>query len=584
MSEMMENLKAALQAMGAPLEKETFRKSDLLFLLPYFKKHWGKFILGSALLLLISLLALPGPLLTKYLVDDVLVAKNLKVLNLIIIGLFLLLIFRFFFSLAMNYLFTILNQEILISLKRSLFSHVIRLPLSFFDERRSGYLVSRIHEIDSLGVFFSSSLVRLLIGVFEFLFCLLIMFYLNWKLTLLSFLIFPAFYIVLKSYSRGFRAASFDFFEKGANLSSQFQETLAGLGLVKSFAAEERETQKLEKNLKQYFRSGLIQSLIGTFSGELIIWIASAGGFLVLWFSGRQIINNQFTIGGYIAFAGYLSKLYGPLQLFASTGLILQPALAGLHRASELLHLATEEDPARTEKLGQARGEIEFQNVTFSYDGTKQVLHNVSFRIEPGQKIAFLGPNGSGKSTIVRLLLGLYPVKSGKVAVDGKSIDTLILSNLRERIGIVSQNIFLFDDSIRNNILYSKPETNEEQLVKVARLADAHDFISSMPSGYETVVGERGNKLSGGEMQKISIARTLLKNPDMVIFDEATSQIDCESEKKIYDIFAESFKEKTCIIIAHRIFNRDIFDKIYYLEEGRIRDFSSRFHSSNKTL
>lgn len=584
MSEMMENLKAALQAIGAPLEKETFRKSDLLFLLPYFKKYWGKFILGSVLLLVISLLALPGPLLTKYIVDNVLVAKNLKILNLIILGLFLLLIFRFFFSLAMNYLFTILNQEILVSLKRSLFSHVIRLPLSFFDQSRSGYLVSRIHEIDSLGVFFSSSLVRLLIGVFEFLFCLLIMFYLSWKLTLLSFLIFPAFYLVLKSYSRGFRAASFDFFEKGANLSSQFQETVAGLGLVKSLAAEDRETQKLEKNLKQYFRSGLIQSLIGAFSGELITWIASAGGFLVLWFSGRQIINNQFTIGGYIAFAGYLAKLYGPLQLFASTGLILQPALAGLHRASELLSLATEEDPARKEKLGKARGEIGFQNVSFSYDGTKQVLQDVSFRIEPTQKVAFLGPNGSGKSTIVRLLLGLYPVKFGTVSIDGKHIDNLILSDLRKRIGIVSQNIFLFDDSIRNNILYSRPEAAENLLIQTARMADAHDFISRLPNGYETVVGERGIKLSGGEMQKISIARTLLKDPDIIIFDEATSQIDCEAEKKIYMIFEESFKEKTCIIIAHRIFNQDIFDKIYFLENGRIKDSSSRSYSSNKTI
>lgn len=581
MSEMIEDLKAVLDAMRSPLKKESLQKSDLLFLLPYIGRHWGKFFVASLLMLLVSLLALPGPYLAKYIVDDVLIAKNLRILNLIILGLFLLLLFRLLFSLLTNYSFTILNQEILVSLKRSLFAHLLKLPLSFFDKARSGYLVSRIQEIDSLGVFFSSSLVSLLIGMFEFVFCLLIMLYLNWKLTVLSFFVLPVLYMIIKYYSRGFRVTSLDFFEKSATLSSQFQETLSGLGLVKSFATEERETQKIEKSLKKYLRSGVIQGILSVFSAELITWIVGIGGLFVLWFSGRQIIHDQFTIGGYVAFAGYLAKLYGPIQLFASSGLILQPALAGLHRASELLQLATEEEnPKRVVKLEKMRGEIEFQNVFFSYDGTKKVLHNINFRIEPGEKIAFLGPNGSGKTTLIRLLLGLYPAKEGRIIVDGKEIDTLVFSCLREKIGIVSQNIFLFDDTIRNNILYSRPESTEEQLIRAARLADAHDFITQLPNGYETIVGERGTKLSGGEMQKISIARTLLKDPDIIIFDEATSQIDCEAEKKIYRIFEESFKKKTCIIIAHRIFNKDIFDRVYFLENGRMLNFDSQKISS----
>ncbi len=299
---------------------------------------------------------------------------------------------------------------------------------------------------------------------------------------------------------------------------------------------------------------------------------------MVLWYSGWKIIEGKFTIGTYIAFSAYLAKLYGPTQILATMGLTLQPAITALQRVSELFEIAEERDEGK--KVSKVRGEIEFRDVHFSYDSSKEdVLKGISFKINAGEKVLIRGPNGSGKSTIVKLILGLYKAERGEIFIDGHEISELSLSSLRERISIVSQNVFLFHDTIKNNILYSRPDAKEEELIEALRLSGAYEFVMNLSDNsdkLETWIGEGGKTLSGGERKKLSIARAILKESDIIIFDEATSELDSESEGRIEDLIKERMKGRTCIIISHKSFENHLFDRIIHLEEGRIIEESLR--------
>ncbi|MEW6457198.1 MAG: ABC transporter ATP-binding protein [Acidobacteriota bacterium] len=555
--------------------------SSLKLLFPYLRTHWKKVIIASILMIILSLLALPTPYLMKYIVDDVILAKNIKLLNLIIFLLIGIQFFKLIFSFLTNYLFSVFNQEILVKIKKDLFHRLLRLPLSFFDSQQTGYLLSRIGEVEGLGFFFSNSIVRILIGILEFLFCLWILLYLNWRLTLISLIVIPFLYFATRFYSRSIRKTSRELMEKGANLSKRIQESLSGVEVIKSFSAEDRETTKIHISLDELKQTSIKRNIQFTISSEILSLIGALGGFIVLWYSGWKIIKGSFTIGTYIAFSAYLAKLYGPTQILANIGLTLQPAITTLNRVSELFELGEEgEEGIRVSKL---TGEIEFRDVYFSYDSKKEgVLKGITLKINPGDKILIAGPNGSGKSTIVKLILGLYKIDRGKITIDGHDINTLSLSSLRERISFVSQNVFLFNDTIRNNILYSRPDASEMEVKEAAKLSGAHEFIMNLEDGFNTPIGETGKKLSGGERKKISIARAILKDSDIIIFDEATSELDSESERRIEELITEHFKYRTCIIISHRAWRTNSLNRIYLLGDGRVLDQGSHDELSQR--
>jgi subfamily B ATP-binding cassette protein MsbA len=473
---------------------------------------------------------------------------------------------KLLFSFLMRYLSTVTSQEVVISLRQNLFSRILHFPLSFFNRYQTGYLVSRIKEVDSLGALFSS-VVNLSGSVFNLIFALCIMLYLSWELTLISLAVLPLFYIVNRRYAGSLRRVSREYMEKGAVVSRQYQETLSGINVVKSFAAEDREREKVEVNLRGFLKTGIDRNVIGSLANELVALVAALGGFLVLWYSGRGMIAGSLTVGTYIAAAGYLAKLYSPIQTLATAGIAFQPALAALQRVSELMTTVTEDEKGRL-PVTRLEGRIAFDEVCFSYASDREVIHDMSFEIKEGEKVAFIGPSGVGKSTILNLLLGFYKPDTGSVLIDGRNIHDLSPQGLRERIGIVSQNTFLFNDSIRNNILYSNPRATEDEVMRAAKLANAHDFIMEMPQGYDTVVGEQGFALSGGQRQRLSIARAILKSPDIIIFDEATSELDSEAEDRIKDMLTKL--SQTCIIITHRPSLLGFVDRVIALEEGRI--------------
>ena len=552
--------------------KEVIKKELSCFLKlvkPYLKTNLGNELFTFLLMLLLSLLALPTPYLMKYIFDDVIPKKDIKLLNFIIIAIFGIQILKAFLSFLTNYLFSTLNQEILTKIKKDLFSKLLRLPLSFFDSQQSGYLLSRIYEVEGLGFFFSNSFLRVLIAVGEFLFCLGILFYLNWRLTAISISILPLLFLSTRAYSRKIRKISKELMEKNANLSKRIQESLSGIELIKSFSSEEREGEKISFSLEDYKEANIKRSIQFSLSSEIVGFIGSAGGFIVLWYSGWKIVEGSFTLGTYIAFSAYLAKLYGPTQIFANIGLSLQPAITALKRVSELFELAEEKDGGV--KISKLRGEIEFRDVYFGYDSKGDVIRGISFKIKPSEKVLIQGPNGSGKSTIVKLILGLYKCRKGKILIDGYDLETLSLSSLRERISFVSQNLFLFNETIKNNILYSRPDAREEEIVEAVKLSGAYEFIKNFPNGFDTIVGEGGKTLSGGERKKLSIARAILKDSDIIIFDEATSELDSGSEERIEELMKERFKGKTCLIISHKPMNPDIFDRIFRIEDGVLK-------------
>lgn len=559
------HIQKALQAVKSKETGEKFHFASLKGFIPYIKSHWKKFAFGSVLMLITSLLALPAPYIMKYIVDDVIMKNQIKILHVAIMALLAIQIVKLIISFLTKYYFSVFNQEIIVQIKKDLFHRILRLPLSFFDNNQTGYLLSRIREVEGLRIFFSNSLVRLLIGMFEFIFSLVILFYLNWKITLAAVFILPLFYMTAKFYAHGIRRIYKEVIEKGAVLSRQIQDSLSGVDVVKIFSAEERETDNIHSHLDELKESNIKQGIVTSFSSELMSLVGAAGGFLVLWLSGIEIINGVFTIGGYIAFTGYLAKLYGPTQSIAMQGLSFQPAITALNRISEFSKITPEEDGNRTMKLPSIE-KIKFEEVSFFY-GKKQALKNISFTIRKNDKVLITGPNGSGKTTIIKLMLGLYRVGGGQVLINGHDINQIKLQSLRNRISCVSQNVFLFNDTIENNILYSRPAASEEDVEAAAAKSGALDFIDKLDEGMKCEVGEAGRKLSGGEKQRISIARAVLKDSDVIIFDEATAHQDAGSMKRIESLIAGEFRKKICIIISHRPIQKLQLDQVIRLED-----------------
>lgn len=545
-------------------------RSRFILLINYINIQWKVFLIASACLIFLSLLMLPTPYLMKIIIDRALPGRDMGLLNLIILTLVGIQVVRLGFSYLSNYYFGVFNQEVLTRIKKDLFRRLLRLPLSYFDRQQSGYLLSRVNEVEGLSLFFSSTTVRLALSLLEFVFSLVILFALNWRLTLIALGILPLLYTATKHYSGTIRRLSREVMEKGAVVSSRVQETLSGVDVVKVFSAEERETSRLHSLLDDLKQSNIQRTVKTNLSSELLGLIGAVGGYVILWYSGWDIIRGSFTLGSYVAFSGYLARLYGPTQMLASAGLIFQPAFSALDRYRELMEAAGEEEKDKGRRVEKLRGDIEFKDVYFSYDGQKPVFEGLNLRINSGEKVLITGPNGSGKSTLMKLILGLYRPQRGEIMIDGYSIEELSLASLRERVSVVSQHVFLFNDTVWNNILYSCPEATESEVRQAAELSGSAEFIEKLEGRYEAVVGETGKKLSGGEKQKMALARALLKDADILIFDEATAHLDRESEAMIEKLIRGNFKDRTCLIISHKNWDISGIDRVIELDEGRI--------------
>jgi subfamily B ATP-binding cassette protein MsbA len=463
-------------------------------------------------------------------------------------------------------------QRLIAELRRRVQEHIGRLPVGYYDANKSGALVSRImSDVEGVRNLVGTGLIDFLGGILKALFALVILLKISALLTGIALLAIVGFSFGL---SVAFKRIRPIFRERGkitAEVSGRLTESLAGVRVVKGYHAESAEAKVfaggVERLLDNVLRSLTAISVMSASATTLMGLVGAA----VMGVGAHQILAHQLSTGDLVSFIMFLAMLVAPMFQVVGVGTQITEALAGLDRTQEVLHERPEdEDERRTQNIGPIYGNLTFDHVTFAYDPKKPVLHDISFQAEPGTVTALVGPSGSGKSTIISLVAAFHEPGEGKILVDGKDLSTLSLSAYRTQLGVVLQDTFLFDGTIRENIGFARPNATEEQILAACRIARVDEFAEKFEKQYETIVGERGVKLSGGQRQRVSIARAILADPRILILDEATSSLDSESEAAIQEGLAYLMKGRTTFVIAHRLSTIRRAEQILVVEAGRI--------------
>jgi len=546
-------------------------KTNLRNLHPFIRKHWRKGLLGTILILLTSLLAFPQPLITRYLIDNVILSRQLALLAGAITLLAGIILAEKLIDLLQQFYFTRFEQEVILDIQQSLLDHALRFPKSFFDANQTGYLMSRLSsDVQGLRWFFSSTVVYIVKNFVRFIGGAVFLIYLEWRLAIGVLVILPGVVWVVKYFSGKIHILSHQSMEQDARVSSQFQESLSSVSLIKSFSSEVRTVGRLISELKKVLQISLEQSTVGSVAHLMITSMPAIARGVVLALGAYWIIMGQWTLGSLLAFQAYLGYVFGPAQYLATANLELQNARVALERVSALFDIVPEENIGKGKKVERLSGEVEFKNVSFSYDSREPVLRDVSFRVRPGEHVAIVGPTGVGKTTLLSLILRFYKPTGGEIYFDGNSASEYDVGSLRGRIGYVSQSPFLLSGTIMENLRYGNPDAAREEVFKAAQVAEIHDFILSLPEGYDSEIGEKGVNLSEGQKQRLAIARALVKEPDILVLDEPSSALDSLTEKSIFQTLPAILRNKTLFVVAHRFSTIKDSDRILLLNENRL--------------
>jgi subfamily B ATP-binding cassette protein MsbA len=527
---------------------------------------------GMALTLIKSVAGLALPASTKYLVDNVMLKHQVRLLTPLVLAVLAATIIQGVTSFTLTQLLSKEGQRLIAQLRRSVQEHVGRLPVAYYDANKAGVLVSRIMtDVEGVRNLIGTGLVEFLGGVLTALLSLIILLRTSALLTSTSLLFIVAFSLVL---NKAFSRIRPIFRERGkitAEVTGRLTESLAGVRVVKGYHAEAQEARVfaggVQRLLENVFRSLTAISLM-SLSATVLMGVVGA---VVMFLGSRQVFAGTLTLGEFTMFTAFLAFLVAPVFQVVGIGTQLTEALAGLDRTQEVLHEKPEdEDTRRNRSIGSIQGVVSFQHVTFAYDEAKPVLHDVSFESRPGTATALVGPSGSGKSTIISLIAAFHAPTEGVVQVDGTDLSTVRLNAYRTQLGVVLQDTFLFDGTIRENVAFSRPGASEEEILEACRIAHVDEFAERFDKQYDTIVGERGVKLSGGQRQRVSIARAILANPRILILDEATSSLDSESEAAIQAGLAYLMEGRTTFVIAHRLSTIRRAEQILVVEQGRI--------------
>ncbi|MFT4114309.1 ABC transporter ATP-binding protein [Silvibacterium sp.] len=515
------------------------------------------------------------PFSTKLLIDNVLIHHKVHLLTPIVLGLLLATLIQALTSFALSQLLSKAAWRLITDLRIQVQEHIGRLPIAFYDANRTGTLVSRImSDVEGLRNLVGTGIVEFLGGVMTAALTFIALLWMNVKLTLMVFTIMAIFVGVMKWWFGTLGPLYKRRAEMFADVTGRLTESLGGVRVVKSYRAEKREAEVFARGARELLDNHLHgitnNSLMGMSSTVVIGVVAS----LVMFVGARSILGGAMTLGGYITYTVFLAFMVAPLFQVVSIATQLTEAIAGLTRTREILSEATEDsDPRRIRRFPDVlHGEVIFDQIQFSYIPGKPVLHDISFSAPPGSVTALVGPSGSGKSTIINLVNAFHTPDSGSILVDGIDLTTVELDSFRCYLGVVLQESFLFDGTIRDNILFSRPSATEEEMLEAARIARVDEFVEKLPEGYHTIVGERGVKLSGGQRQRLSIARAILADPRILILDEATSSLDSESEALIQEGLSYLMRGRTTFVIAHRLSTIRQADQILFLEAGMIRE------------
>ncbi len=475
-------------------------------------------------------------------------------------------------SYAEKYLTTSVGQWVMHDLRRTLYSHVQRRSLSYHDHKQTGDLISRItSDIDAIQTFVASGLLGAAVDSLTLAGMVTVMFFVNWRFTLIAPSVAPVLFTVVYSYTRRIKKASREVRKKEGEIVSVIQEVLTSIRVVKAFAREDYEQHRLEEESLESVEIALHARGLKAKLSPLVEIIVAIGTSMVLWFGARMVMNGGLSAGSLIVFIFYLGKMYKPMQDLSKMTDAYAKAAVGYERIREVLDANHEiRDLPGARPAPPLKGRIEFENVQFGYEPDRPILHNLNLAIEPGQMVALVGPTGAGKTTIISLIPRFYDVDSGEVRIDGSDVRRFTQKSIRQQISFVLQETLLFHGPVWYNIAYGKPEASRAEILRAARLANAHEFIEKMPEGYNTVLGERGVTLSGGQRQRIAIARAVIRNSPILILDEPSSGLDSASEQLVFEALDRLMQGKTSIVIAHRLSTIRRADVIFVIQDGTV--------------
>ena len=552
-------------------------RSELKFFLSYFKPHMKLFLLDMSSALIIALIDLSFPAVSRWCMYTLIPQRAWRTFWTIMAAMFGAYLIRSLLTYVIWYWGHNFGIRVETDIRRDLFRHIQKLGFDYFDSSRVGQLMSRLttdlFEVTELAhhapedIFISSVTIAGALAV---------MFTIQWRLALVLALMIPVFLLIVWKCRKNMRDASRSVKKSVADINADFEAGISGMRTARAFGNEKKELYKFDRANNSYRNSKYaFHKAMAQFNAVMDFFLCSMSA-AVISVGGALIMAEKLNLIDLITFSLYITAFVNPIRRLAFTSELIANGTAGLHRFTELMNTQpTIVDAPGAVPLGRVRGQISIDHVSFAYQKGRGVLHDISLEILPGEKLALVGDSGGGKTTLSQLIPRFYDVSSGRISIDGMDVRSVTQESLHQNIGVVSQNIFLFADSIAENIRYGRPDASDEEVVQAARLAEIYDDIMAMPEGFRTNTGERGVLLSGGQKQRIAIARIFLKNPPILILDEATSALDSVTEAKIQSTFDELSKGRTTIVIAHRLSTIRNADRIAVIEAGRLAEYGT---------
>jgi ATP-binding cassette subfamily B protein len=560
--------------MFSPDRPKIERKVDWKRLGTFFLPYWKQEATVLFCIVVGSIIGLMPPLFAKWIIDDAIPQHSMGLVGFNVAGMVVSAVTGGVIGVYQGYLNSLVGEGIMRDIRTTLVAHLHKMPLSFFTGTKTGEIMNRVSsDVDNIDNVVTGTLVSIVTNIATMVTTVVTVFILDWRLALVSLAIIPLMIIPLSPVGRRMYDIRKETREKRDEIESITQETLSisGITLIKSFVREPFERARFSRAGTELMTLEIRLAMVGRWFIASINAMVIIGPALV-WLAGAWLaINGGVTVGTIVAFVGYLGRLYTPASALAGVQVQIVSALAVFERIFAYLDMKPEGDEKPDAvTLENVRGDVLFDDVYFNYSEDRTALDGVTFHIEPGQMAAFVGPSGAGKTTITQLVPRFYDPQRGSVRIDGIDVRDVTLASLRANIGIVTQETYLFHDTIGANLRYAREDATKEQMIAAAKAANIHEFIDSLPLGYETIVGERGHKLSGGERQRLAIARVLLKNPCILILDEATSALDSNNEALIQAALVPLMQGRTSLVIAHRLSTILNADVIFVVEHGRI--------------
>ncbi|REL24277.1 ATP-binding cassette domain-containing protein [Rhodohalobacter sp. SW132] len=549
-------------------------KTTLSDIFAFTKPYRFRFYSATVSVLIASAIWLTVPLGLRELLDAVFEAGNRDLLNLLAVGLFGLFILQALFSFIGNYHLEWVGERVITDLRKKLYQHLHRLGFKFYTERRLGEITSRLtNDVGSIRTALTDSLPQMFTITFSLIGSVALMVVLNWRLSIVIFLTVPLITIATRYFGQKIRSLSRSIQDDLAESTAVAEDALGAIRLVKAFVREDYEVARYSSAIEQLFGTARKKVVLTQlfWAGVGILFMSTL--VIIFWYGGIEVLEGRLTAGDLVAFIIYALNISRSVTQTSRLYAAINTAAGATERIFELLDEIPEiEDSPGAKAVGQIEGAIRAENLWFSYDEKQPVLKEISFEAEPGQTIALVGPSGAGKTTLLNLIPRFYDPQQGSITLDGTNIKEFQLKSLREKISQVPQDVHLFGTSVKENIRYGNLTATDDEIIEAAVAANAHDFITEMPEGYNSLIGEKGVKLSGGQRQRLAIARAILKNPAILLLDEATSSLDSESEAQVQEALYRLMKHRTTFVIAHRLSTVQKADKILVIENGRIAE------------